>query len=95
MFKAYIFRTEPNRTEKNKTDFLFTPDADKAGYYATKHEADVECTILNRLSVEIASASGERYSCRQFQVEERSVDQWIIFCEVPFWPTMAGPGCKS
>ena len=92
MLKAYIFRTEPNKTDKSKTDFLFAPDADKAGYYATRQEADVECTVLNRLTVEIVSASGERCSCRQFQVEERAADQWIIFCEVPFWPTTAGPG---
>ena len=72
-------------------DFYFTPDIEQAYSAATQKEADFDCDTYNSKGVEIDSADGGTYVCRNFRSEERRAHEFVVFCEAPF---IAGQGSR-
>jgi hypothetical protein len=84
MYKAYVWRWK-NREQPDdfKIDYWFTPDPESAAYWGTKEEAEADCTIFDRHRIELDSAEGGAYVCRDFRSEELRPGRFVIFCEIP------------
>ncbi len=72
------------KAEPNVIDCLFTSNPEKAARWTTKEEAEAECALLDRFSIEIPSAEGGKYVCKGFRAEEWKPNEFVIFCLAPF-----------
>jgi hypothetical protein len=96
MSKAYILRSKRREKpeERHITDFWFTTDPKKAGYYETKEAAANDCVLFERFPISIPSSEGGTHTCTGFKVEELGANEFVIFCEAPFIPEANGQAVK-
>ncbi len=71
------------KPEEYICDFFFTSDIQKAAYWPTKAEADVECAFLDSRSIWIDLQNGGQHICRAFESEELANGQFAIKCNIP------------
>jgi hypothetical protein len=93
MSKGYIRRWEERKAPQIvagelpvTTDYWFTPDPANAVHWPSKEDADFNCTLFNRLKIEIPSSAGGTHICGDFKSEERAPGEFVIVCEAPFIP---------
>ena len=89
MTKAYLSKWVPRKNQgvENRSDFTFDQDPEKAAQWQTKEEADIDCLFFNGMNVKIDSPDGiQHHFCRDFAVEERSPDKFVVFCMLPWLP---------
>jgi hypothetical protein len=87
MFKGYISRWESRKApETHILDYWFTSNPNSAWYWETKEEAESDCRVIFNRGIEIPSSLGGTYMCRDFKVDERKTNEFVVFCEAPFIP---------
>jgi hypothetical protein len=87
MLKGYVsYEGPPKDPQKYSLDYQFESDPMKAMYWSTKDEAEATCIIYNDRSIVIPSPEGDKYRCTNFRVEQRTPNEFIVFCEAPFIP---------
>jgi hypothetical protein len=89
MTKAYLSKWVPRKNQgvENRSDFAFDQDPEKAAQWQTKEEADIDCLFFNGMNIKIDSPDGiQHHFCRDFAVEERSPDKFVVFCMLPWLP---------
>lgn len=85
MLKAYITKwTEEPQERHIRVDVRFDSHQENAAYWPTREEAENECAVFDSLKIVIPSAEGGTHVCKGFKVEERTPDEFILFCEGPF-----------
>jgi hypothetical protein len=95
MPKGYVFgkkRREP--PQEIGWDIIFDSRPANALYWSTKEEAEAECRQLDASRIQIIASGGEIHICNNFQVEQRTSDEFIVFCEAPFISKTAIPAQK-
>jgi len=93
--RAYLYWATNNENDPYKVDFLFTRKAEGANRYETEHDSEIDRNRFSGRDIEIESEAGESFHVQRFQSEKLNDGDWVIFCEVPFWPTSAGPKAKT
>jgi hypothetical protein len=85
MRKGYLARWKRReKPEDHVTDYWFAFSPERAATWETKQEAEKDCTaIFNRFGIDIVS-DGDTYLCRNFVVEERSPQEFVVCCDAPF-----------
>ncbi|HEV3040559.1 MAG TPA: hypothetical protein VHA33_22540 [Candidatus Angelobacter sp.] len=81
-------REEPGQT--HIMDYWFDHRIEKAAYWRTKEEAEADCVLFNNLPISIPSSQGGIHVCKGWQVEERALGEYVVFCEAPFILTKTG-----
>jgi len=62
----------------------FSSKKDAAYSWPTEQEARDEANTLEHHDIGIITAEGQRHVCKGYQVEERALGEFIIWCEAPF-----------
>jgi hypothetical protein len=75
----------PTNRWRSREIFDFDSRPERALYWTTREEANRDCTLFNR-GIEIPSSEGGMYILRNFKVEKRTSDEFVIVCEGPFIP---------
>lgn len=88
MLKGYVAgwqsHAEPENT--NNVEVGFDSDSQKAHQWDALEEADIACHVFERWQIEIPSSKGGTHVCRDFRIEERAPNEYVVFCEAPFIP---------
>jgi hypothetical protein len=83
--KAYIQSfIRAGSEDAPRHDFVFDSHPEKAMYWNSREEADIECLDLNRGGVTIQSIDGTFHVLSNFEVEETTSGEFSICCEGPF-----------
>src|ERR1039458_4338086 len=89
MSRAYLIgeMNDPD-PKKNKKYYSFDSHAEPPGrYWTSKESAEHACEVLHIMQIAIPYPDRSRtHVCGDFQVEERSSDCFLVFCDVPFLP---------
>jgi hypothetical protein len=89
--KAYIQSFIQAGDEDNpRNDFAFDSHPERAMYWNSSDEAEIECFDLNRGGVTIQSLDGAFHVISNFEVEETAPGMFSICCEGPF-PAQSRP----
>jgi hypothetical protein len=87
MLRAYINRwKEREKPEESCIDYWFASDAEKACGWDTREEAERNCAIFNGHRISVRLARGGTHVCSDFKVEQRALNEFVVFCEVPSLP---------
>ncbi len=87
MLKGYISRWERcKEPQTHVMDYWFTSNPNSAAHWETKEHAEVDCKAFFNDIITIPSSLGGTHVCRDFTVEERKPDEFVVFCEAPFIP---------
>jgi len=87
MLKGYISRWESRKEPETRIlDYWFTSNPNSAWYWETKEEAEADCKAFFNDRITIPSSFGGTHLCRDFRVEERKINEFLVFCEAPFIP---------
>ena len=82
MSKAYIHSWKPDvPPNDNRNVYTFCSKAEVAAAWPLREFAEVERMELNR---GVTIPYGGLYVCREFHVEERTPEEFVIYCEIPF-----------
>ena len=94
--RGYIHRWKKcDVPQDHRIDYWFCEFAKDAAYWDTKEAAQHACDIFN-VGIEIPSAHGGIYACRNFEVEKVSAIYFVEFCEAPFVVTnTSGTSARS
>lgn len=88
MLKAYVSRAEHRKEppeERNILDVWFSSNIESAAYYETRELAEMDCKmIFDRGHIQIDTPQGWKHTLKNFRVEERRPNEFVIFCEGPF-----------
>jgi hypothetical protein len=86
MSKGYVqgLKNRKEPPEEPIVDVWFTSRIENAASYATRAEAEADCSFLERWRIKIPTATGNEHTCTDFKVEERAANQFVLFCEAPF-----------
>ena len=82
MPKYYFVRTWVDTAFAPK-QYELCDKAENACVYATREEADSECTLMNALPVKLDLSDGMPYTVEGFTVEEPEPDKFVLSCQVP------------
>jgi hypothetical protein len=63
--------------------FTFNPEH-AAALWSTREHAQHACRVFDSYNIRVSWVEDDSYICKDFQVEERSPQQFVIFCEGPF-----------
>jgi hypothetical protein len=90
MARAYVsgYKIERPAEENHwrSGEFIgFDSHLEYASHWATREDAESHCNSLNQ-GIEIPFSEGGMYILRNFKVEERTSDEFVIVCEGPFIP---------
>jgi hypothetical protein len=66
----------------------FTLNPEHAASWTTREQAQHTCRVFDSYNIRVSWAEDGGYVCKDFQVEERSPQQFVIFCEGPFTLTL-------
>jgi len=69
---------------RTKVDVWFDHRPEKAVCGKTRKQAEDDCALLDCYRVKIPLSEGSEHVCGSFKVEERSPEEFVVFCEVPF-----------
>jgi hypothetical protein len=64
-------------------DVWFT-DKEHAMYWETQEEAEAAAKFFDARKIEIELPNGGKHLCTDFQFEERTPGEFVVFCEAPF-----------
>jgi hypothetical protein len=81
--KGYIACWELPKSPESKTLYRFNNHLANAASWATREQAEDASAVFNR-GIEIPSEEGGVFVCRDFKVEQRTSDEFVVFCEAPF-----------
>jgi hypothetical protein len=88
MVKAYVSRSEYRKEppeERNILDVLFTSNIESAAHYSTHEQAELDCKLIyDRGHIQIEPQPGWKHTLKDFKVEERRPNEFVISCEGPF-----------
>jgi hypothetical protein len=87
MLKGYISRWERREEPQSHIlDYWFTSNPNSAAYWESKEYAEADCRAFFNDIISIPSSLGGTHVCRDFKIEERKPNEFIVFCEAPFIP---------
>lgn len=81
--KAYVSKHEKAEYPENRTKYWFCELPTNAAHWESRAAAENARSILN-MGVNVPSAFGGTYECRDFTIEEIAEDKFLIFCTGPF-----------
>jgi hypothetical protein len=86
MTKGYLagWKRRKGPQEEQIIDYWFSPTPDRAATWATRLEAENECTSIFHFGIDVLAIGGGTYFCRNFVVEERAPGEFVVSCEAPF-----------
>jgi hypothetical protein len=91
MRKAYVTdnRDLPsNGGPSTSVEVYFTLNPEHARPFTTQGQAQQICRELDSYNIHVSWAEGGDYLCKNFQVEQNSAQQFVVFCEGPFTLTV-------
>jgi hypothetical protein len=96
MLKGYINRWKEREKpeERQIVDYWFTSNAMKAACWETESEAENNCVIFDCHRIVIPSSKGGTHVCKDFKVEQRAPNEFVVFCVAPFILEVSGQGEK-
>jgi catechol 2,3-dioxygenase-like lactoylglutathione lyase family enzyme len=80
------------RSERHKIDVWFAATPESAAVWETLEEADTDCRVFDRCTIQMQPSNGKPFTCRRFKSEERSPAEFVVFCEGPFVLEVAANG---
>lgn len=91
MKRAYILgcRDRESVGARTPVDVFFTFQAEEALTFLSKDEAQRQCEIFDSFWIRVEWAENGQYVCKDFQVEERSPAEFVIFCDGPLLRPLA------
>ena len=93
--KAYLSKWKRrDKPEENVTDFWFSPRLDSAACWETRIEAENDCVFFNYFHITIRSSEGGMYICKDFTVEERADNEFVVYCIAPLLIATIGRGVQ-
>jgi hypothetical protein len=85
VIKGYIQGPVPKEMQEDERQQIsFCQSAQDAASWTSRESAEINQHYLNRVGIEIPSATGGVHIIRDFEVEEVAPDQFIIFAHAPF-----------
>jgi len=95
MQRAYISGWQNLEPEGASTlvEVTFSFKSEEAFAWPSKESAQNSCPLFDSYRVVVDWAKGGEYVCKDFQVEERSPREFLIFCGGPF--TFKAMGSKG
>jgi len=95
MLKGYVSRWKPReKPEENVIDYWFDSRPEKGACWETRQDAENDCVIFNYHLIEIPSSKGGKHICKDFKVEQRAPNEFVVFCFAPFILEAGGRGEK-
>ena len=65
-------------------EVFFSFQTEIARSWRSREQAEYLCSVLDSYSVKVDWAEGGKYVCKDFQVEQRASQEFLIFCDGPF-----------
>jgi hypothetical protein len=85
--KGYVVYWREQRNAdglRTRVEVSFDSRPNRAGSYASQHDAEMDCSVLNSCHIAIESAEGGTHICSCFQAEQTKGGRFVIYCEAPF-----------
>ena len=89
--KAYVTNVKPQLQETGTRVVVeFDPDPEGAAVWNTREQAQNACREFESFGIRIPAHAD--MECKGFRVEERAPNRFVVFCEYPSDPVLAGAG---
>lgn len=96
MLKGYLSRWKlREKPEEQIMDYWFDSRPEKAACWEKREDAENDCVIFNYHHIVIPSSEGGTHVCKDFKVEQRAPNEFVVFCVAPFILEVSGQAEKQ
>jgi hypothetical protein len=95
MLKGYVSRWKAReKPEQHIMDYCFDPRPENAAHWGSREDAEKDCVLFNNHQIVVPSSMGGNHTCKDFKVEQRAPNEFVVFCVAPFILEASGQGEK-